>query len=173
MIFNLLSSHKLEVVDNNTVLDEKLTRLFKTNMKDLNQGKMKSKELIEAAKREMQPSQLKEQILLFGELGWKDAEIITMLEEFLEHENNDIMRRAAITLAKLGASEEVRKRVVLKICPNVMDIPPEEQRVVAEALGLLQITDDETVGTTLLMLLGVEDEGVKRAAGKSLSEVNV
>jgi len=129
--------------------------------------------LITFVQREKDPRVRMEQMVTFGELNWQDERVVNLLEEHLQDESQNVGRRAALALAKINASEEIRKKASEFLCNSqFQDLEPEEQRCLAETLGLLKIIDGNA-GEILLLLLESEHEEVKRAAGKALSILNV
>jgi len=107
----------------------------------------------------------------FGELNWRDAKIIQSLADLLDDPNQSYVRRAALALAKLDAPEDVRRKASKLLCNGVKDLNSTEQVIVAEALGLLKIMEED-VGSVVIMLLESKNQEVKRAAGKALSQLN-
>jgi len=123
---------------------------------------------------EIHPKVRMELALTIAELNWKDEKLISLLANALDNDvDNNVKRRAALALGKLAIEdEELKRKAVSFLCKDVDQLPAEEKRCVAEALGVLKMIDDPEVAVTILKLLEDESDIVKKEAGKALSVLN-
>jgi len=124
--------------------------------------------------KEIDPKVKCQMALTLGTYGWAMDKVIPYLDKMLDDKDPRVRRRAGIALGKLGASEELRKKAATIIVGDgeVDNLEWKEKVSIAEGIGLFRSPDDLQI-QTIFKLLSDDNEDVKRAAGKALSQLNM
>jgi len=127
--------------------------------------------LVSSASRERHLGVKIDMAITFGTLGWSDTRVLSLLMEMVRSREPSLVRRASWAIGKLKGSLEMRRETALTLCQQVQGADLQEQKWVAEALGLLGIADGIVVETILGMMTQFTELSIP--AGKALSLLNV